>query len=1056
MIYNSTHLTELQSPVQKINSRVELYSGSTLVTVCNCHDTLRDFSITRAGSENKYFGFGICQKAQIHLIDLDRAIAIDKSNTVKVAFGAQEEFIYTVPTFHIDDIKRDEVSNDITLVTYDVLYGAANHQVSELNLKAPYTVEDVARACAAFLGVGFKHNVNDASFATDYPTGANLDGTETIRQLLDAIAEVTQTIYYIDQTDALVFKRLDAHGASVLTIGKRDYYELKAHDAHTLAAIAHATELGENLEATYSGGIVGVGATQYIRDNPFWELLEPSVVATKLQGAIAAMGGIVAHPYECTWTGNYLLEIGDKISFIGEDDSIITSYLLDDALDYSGIFEEESNWLFKENEAETPSNPVTIGEKLNQTFARVDKIEREIKLYVGEVVNESVDELINGAIAESMGAIQEDIKDLQANDTATDQLLQQLETDMGELEKQGAATDQKVAQLTLTTDGINASVESLSTEQATIKNNLNTVTGEQTSIKSDIAALKVKDNEIAADISSLEQSHTTLNTKVTGIEGEVSTVKTEQSTLKQQQATLTTNLEGITGRVSDIEEKSTEIEDEVAGIKAAHSETSNKVATLETNLNGITGRVSSIESTNTSQANEISGIKSTQSTQSTKLAEMETTLEGFGTRVSNVETKNSQISNEITGIKNSQTTTTNQLTELIGDFESISGRVSATEQQQSSMSDEINGIKETQEATDEKVADLELDLNGFSTRVSNVESKNASQDNEISGVKSTQSAQATKIATMETNLSGFTTRVSNVENKNSTLENEISGVKETQNEQAEQITEIKGDFSSITTRVKSVEEKNTSQDNEITGVKSTQSTHSTKLGELTTSLDGISGRVSSVEATTSTLANEVAGVKSTQSTQSSKISSLELTTSGFDTRISNTETTVQEVAANQEGLTESITSTEERVANLEITADGINSSVSTLQKNIEETNGQIEAQTAQLRTEIQQSSESVQIEIQNIKEEGAHKVVTNTGYTFDDDGLTVSKSTSGISTQITHDGMTVSEYNNELLSADSHGVSAKDLHARTYLIIGGNSRFEDYNSNRTACFWVGN
>ena len=889
MINNSTHLTELQSPVQTINSRVELYSGSTLVTECNCYDTLRDFSITRAGSENKFFGFGICQKAQIHLIDMDRAITISKSNTAKIAFGAKGEYIYTVPTFKIDDIQRDEVSNDITLITYDVLYGAANHQVSELGLRAPYTIQTVAQACATFLGVGFKIvNVSDDSFAANYPTGANLDGTETIRELLDAIAEVTQTIYYIDQTDALVFKRLDAHGDSVLTITKRDYYELKAHDPHTLAAIASATELGDNLEATYDGAITGVGATQYIRNNPFLELLESTVVAAKLQGAVAAIGGIVANPYECSWCGNYLLEVGDKISIVREDNSVVTSFLLDDALDYSGIFEEKSNWLFKENEAETPTNPVTIGEALNKTYAMVDKIEKEIKLYVGEVVNESVNELVEGAISESMGAIQEDIRNLQANDTATDQLLQQLETDMGELEKQGAATDQKVTQLTLTTDGINASIESLSTEQATIKNNLNTVTGEQTSIKQDIAALKVTDNEITADISALEQSHTTLNTKVTGIEGEVSTVKTEQSTLKQQQATLTTNLAGITGRVEDVEEKNTEIEDEVSGVKA------------------------------------------TQSTQSTKLAEMETTLEGFGARVSNVETQNSQISNEITGIKNTQSTTTNQLTELIGDFDSI------------------------------------------------------------------------------------------------------------------------------TARVKSVEDKNTSQDNEISGVKSTQSTHSTKLGELTTSLEGITGRVEDVESATSTLEDEVAGVKSTQSTQSSKLGTLELTVNGFDTRISNTETTVQEVAANQEGLTESITSTEERVANLEITADGINSSVSTLQKNIEETNGQIEAQTAQLRTEIQQSSESVQIEIQNIKEEGANKVVTKTGYTFDDDGLTISKSTSGVSTQITHDGMTVSNYSEELLTADSKGVSAKDLHARTYLIIGGNSRFEDYNGNRTACFWVGN
>ena len=602
MINNSIHLTELQSPVQTINSRVELYSGSTLVTECNCYDTLRDFSITRAGSENKFFGFGICQKAQIHLIDMDRAITISKTNTAKIAFGARGEYIYTVPTFKIDDIQRDEVSNDITLTTYDVLYGAANHQVSELGLRAPYTIQTVAQACATFLGVGFKiANVGDDSFAATYPTGANLDGTETIRELLDAIAEVTQTIYYIDQTDALVFKRLDAHGDSVLTITKRDYYELKAHDPHTLAAIASATELGDNLEATYDGAITGVGATQYIRNNPFLELLESTAVATKLQGAVAAMGGIVANPYECSWCGNYLLEVGDKISFVREDDSIVTSFLLDDALDYSGIFEEKSNWLFKENEAETPTNPITIGEALNKTYAMVDKIEKEIKLYVGEVVNESVNELVGDAVAETMGDLQQDMTDMQL------QLTQ---------------TNAKVSELTLTTEAI-------------------------------------------------------------------------------------------------------------------------------------------------------------------------------------------------------------------------------------------------------------------------------------------------------------------------------------------------------------------------------------------------------------------------------------------DLKVTNVETT-------QEALSGALVSTEERLGNLEISADGINSSVSTLQKNIEETNGQIEAQTAQLRTEIQQSSESVQIEIQNIKEEGANKVVTKTGYTFDDDGLTVSKSTSGVSTQITHDGMTVSEYNTELLTADSKGVSAKDLHARTYLIIGGNSRFEDYNSNRTACFWVGN
>ena len=46
----------------------------------------------------------------------------------------------------------------------------------------------------------------------------------------------------------------------------------------------------------------------------------------------------------------------------------------------------------------------------------------------------------------------------------------------------------------------------------------------------------------------------------------------------------------------------------------------------------------------------------------------------------------------------------------------------------------------------------------------------------------------------------------------------------------------------------------------------------------------------------------------------------------------------------------------------------------------------------------------------------------------------------------------------EVLVADHDGVKAEDLHATTYLIIGKNSRFEDYKSGlqqRTGCFWIG-
>ena len=61
-----------------------------------------------------------------------------------------------------------------------------------------------------------------------------------------------------------------------------------------------------------------------------------------------------------------------------------------------------------------------------------------------------------------------------------------------------------------------------------------------------------------------------------------------------------------------------------------------------------------------------------------------------------------------------------------------------------------------------------------------------------------------------------------------------------------------------------------------------------------------------------------------------------------------------------------------------------------------------------------------------------------------------------MTTQITEDGMTVYRDNTAVLIANNVGVDAVNLHATTYLIIGNNSRFEDYGENRTGCFWIGN
>ena len=103
-------------------------------------------------------------------------------------------------------------------------------------------------------------------------------------------------------------------------------------------------------------------------------------------------------------------------------------------------------------------------------------------------------------------------------------------------------------------------------------------------------------------------------------------------------------------------------------------------------------------------------------------------------------------------------------------------------------------------------------------------------------------------------------------------------------------------------------------------------------------------------------------------------------------------------------------------------------------------------------------SEAVKIEIEKELANGVDRVVTKMGYTFDDNGIDISKSGEEMRNKLDNTGMYVTKDGNEILTANNRGVNATNLHANTYLIIGsgnGRSRFEDYGTDRTACFWIG-
>jgi predicted RNA-binding protein len=136
----------------------------------------------------------------------------------------------------------------------------------------------------------------------------------------------------------------------------------------------------------------------------------------------------------------------------------------------------------------------------------------------------------------------------------------------------------------------------------------------------------------------------------------------------------------------------------------------------------------------------------------------------------------------------------------------------------------------------------------------------------------------------------------------------------------------------------------------------------------------------------------------------------------------------------------------ERITKIEMDTDTINTSVSNLDNDISGLSREVSNKM---------SAEDVSISIQTAMSDGVERVTTTTGFTFNEEGLHINKSNTEITTSITEDGMRVYRNDDEVLTADNLGVKAEDLHATTFLIIGTNSRLENYNGNRTGCFWIG-
>ena len=583
------------SSVNRVNAKVELYNGSTLVETCTCNDRLQDFTVERVGQNNKFFGFGVFHKVTINLIDLERNLTVTEANTFKIKIGYGDQFVQPYPTFYTNKVTRDETTNTITVVAYCKLATkASTHTVNEI--VAPYTIREFTSAAAALLGIESVEfqgiNAAETCLDTYYEKGGNFEGTEGLSEALDQIAEVTQTIYFLNHEDKLIFKRLDRDGLPALTISKNDYYDLETGEIRRLSTIVDTNELGNS---TSVGNVTGV--IQYVRDNPFWELRDD--IQSLLTNAYAAIGGISAAPFHCTWDGNFLLEIGDKIALSAEDNSTITSYILNDTIYYDSTLEETTQFIHT-GEEETASNPVSLGERLKQTYAKVDKQNKQIELVASEAA-ENKNNIASLSI--TVDGIDLSVKELNTKTETIETNLSTLNTDLTTLSGTVATNTTEIGELKVTNDEISAKVTEVTTKAADLESSLNNTNTKVTENTTAIGNLTVTTESINASVSSLETTTTNLATKDGELEESITTNATAIGELQVSTESISASVGELQTTTDNLTGEVTSNKENIAALQITTEGINTSVSSLETN---ITERLNGIDTNYDELAKEVS------------------------------------------------------------------------------------------------------------------------------------------------------------------------------------------------------------------------------------------------------------------------------------------------------------------------------------------------------------------------------------------------------------------------------------------------------------------
>ena len=369
---SAAFMSAMASPSRMIRGKVVVVDGG-LTSEYGYANKLQSIEQEVSAVKGKMFGAVVSYKSTIKLIDVKNVVQVNVGAKASPQIGINGELLPMTPVY-ISSNTFDEVKGIRTLVGEDAIGFTDKYIWNDIkgDLGNTFIIQDVFAAIANKIGTEFMITGELPNINAVYTKATfNVNGDETLRQILTAAAEATGAMVFINGNGKMEIKMLS--NTIALAIDKNIQFDLSTEPSSSLSGIISINELNDMISVGNNSSYISV-----ISVNPFIDPTDDSSQG-KLQNLFVKYQGNTFYPYKLKWRGNPALEIGDKIRLTLRDGSTIDTWYLGEKIKYTGGMSAESSW--EADESEKPEvGSQTISDTTRRTMAKVDKANQKITL----------------------------------------------------------------------------------------------------------------------------------------------------------------------------------------------------------------------------------------------------------------------------------------------------------------------------------------------------------------------------------------------------------------------------------------------------------------------------------------------------------------------------------------------------------------------------------------------------------------------------------------------------------------------------------------------------